>query len=43
MLRGAPESVSTLFVFLQWLALVGGLLAAARTAATGFADWLTIE
>ena len=26
-----------------WLALVGGLLAAAPTAVTGFADWLTIE
>src|SRR6266576_1360935 len=26
-----------------WLALVGGLVAAAPTAATGFADWLTIE
>jgi uncharacterized membrane protein len=26
-----------------WLALVGGLVAAAPTAVTGFADWLTIE
>ena len=26
-----------------WLALVGGLLAAAPTAVTGFGDWLTIE
>jgi uncharacterized membrane protein len=26
-----------------WLALVGGLLVAAPTALTGFADWLTIE
>jgi len=26
-----------------WLALIGGLLAAAPTAITGFADWLTIE
>lgn len=26
-----------------WLAIVGGLLAAAPTAVTGFADWITIE
>jgi uncharacterized membrane protein len=26
-----------------WLALVGGLIVAAATAATGFADWLQIE
>ena len=26
-----------------WLALAGGLLVAAPTAVTGFADWLTIE
>ena len=26
-----------------WLALAGGLLAAAPTAVTGFADWLTLE
>jgi uncharacterized membrane protein len=26
-----------------WLALIGGLLAAAPTATTGFADWLTLE
>ena len=26
-----------------WLALVGGLIVAAPTAVTGFADWLTIE
>jgi|SRR5581483_864338 len=26
-----------------WLALVGGLIAAAPTAVTGFADWVTIE
>lgn len=26
-----------------WLALLGGLLAAAPTAATGFADWVSIE
>jgi uncharacterized membrane protein len=26
-----------------WLALVGGLIVAAPTALTGFADWLTIE
>jgi uncharacterized membrane protein len=26
-----------------WLALIGGLVVAAPTAVTGFADWLTIE
>jgi uncharacterized membrane protein len=26
-----------------WLALVGGLIAAAPTAVTGFADWIAIE
>lgn len=26
-----------------WLALIGGLIVAAPTALTGFADWLTIE
>jgi uncharacterized membrane protein len=26
-----------------WLALVGGLIAAAPTAVTGFADWIVIE
>ena len=26
-----------------WLALIGGLIAAAPTAVTGFADWLTLE
>jgi uncharacterized membrane protein len=26
-----------------WLALVGGLIVAAPTALTGFADWITIE
>lgn len=26
-----------------WLAIVGGLLVAAPTAVTGFADWITIE
>ena len=26
-----------------WLALIGGLLVAAPTAVTGFADWVTIE
>jgi uncharacterized membrane protein len=27
----------------SWLALIGGLIVAAPTAATGFADWVTLE